>query len=140
MEVRNAKYIDATGKRIDCEINHKQYGWIPYTIDPLDTDTTIDNQALLDILKQTDSDGNSCIAPYVPPTQEELDELASIQIRHIRNIRLRNDVDPIVSNPLRWEALTAEQQEEWRTYRNALLDITDQDSFPHNVIWPTKPE
>ena len=29
---RNAKYIDTT--RIDCEIEHPDYGWIPYTLDP----------------------------------------------------------------------------------------------------------
>ena len=28
---------------------------------------------------------------------------------------------------------------EWITYRQALRDITSQDGFPHNVIWPEKP-
>ena len=28
----------------------------------------------------------------------------------------------------------------WATYRQALRDITSQDSFPYNVIFPTKPE
>lgn len=133
MDVRNAKYIDDTGTRIDCEVRHARYGWVPYTIDPSDTDTTVDNNMLIQKLGDN-------IAPYVPPTQEELDELASIQVRFMRDIRLRNDVDPVVSNPLRWEALTAEQQDHWRTYRNALLNITDQDGYPHNVVWPNKPE
>ena len=28
----------------------------------------------------------------------------------------------------------------WQTYRQALRDITSQAGFPHNVVWPTKPE
>ena len=30
-EARNAVYIDADGN-IDCEINHPEFGWIPYTL------------------------------------------------------------------------------------------------------------
>lgn len=30
--------------------------------------------------------------------------------------------------------------QEWTEYCQALRDITDQDGFPFNVIWPTKPE
>ena len=29
---------------------------------------------------------------------------------------------------------------EWSAYRQALRDITAQDGFPWNVVWPTKPE
>ena len=28
---------------------------------------------------------------------------------------------------------------EWASYRQALRDITDQDGFPSDVVWPTKP-
>lgn len=38
---------------------------------------------------------------------------------------------------------TAEQSEEtqlkWRPYRQALRDLTLQEGFPHNVVYPTKP-
>jgi hypothetical protein len=27
----------------------------------------------------------------------------------------------------------------WAAYRRALLDITDQSGFPHDVVWPSKP-
>ena len=30
-------------------------------------------------------------------------------------------------------------QEQWATYRQALRDITTQEGFPFNTIWPTKP-
>ena len=35
--------------------------------------------------------------------------------------------------------MTSEQQTAWAAYRTALLDITDQAGFPHNITWPTKP-
>jgi len=28
---------------------------------------------------------------------------------------------------------------EWSTYRQALRDITEQEGFPYQVTWPTKP-
>lgn len=28
----------------------------------------------------------------------------------------------------------------WAAYRQALRDITNQDDFPYNIVWPTKPE
>lgn len=28
----------------------------------------------------------------------------------------------------------------WKTYRQALRDITDQEGFPSNIVWPEKPE
>jgi len=31
-------------------------------------------------------------------------------------------------------------QAAWAQYRQALRDIPQQDGFPENVIWPTKPE
>jgi hypothetical protein len=130
-DARNASYIDADGS-IDCEINHPEYGWIPYTLRDSDTDTTVDNEAVKAIL-------GSNITAYVPPTQAELDAQAAAQVRSHRDWRLQNEVDPIVSNPLRWADLTTEQQNAWAAYRTALLDVTDQAGFPHSVTWPTKP-
>jgi hypothetical protein len=43
-------------------------------------------------------------------------------------------------NPIRWEELSEEKKQEWKTYRQALLDIPEQDGFPINVIWPAKPQ
>ena len=31
-------------------------------------------------------------------------------------------------------------QAAWRTYRQALRDVTAQPSFPHDITWPVKPE
>lgn len=130
---RNAQYIDAV--RIDCEIEHESYGWIPYTLDPADTDMTVNND---DLLAAMEAAGD--VAAYVPPTQAELDADAADQVRKERNSILATEVDPLVSNPLRWADLTADKQAEWSQYRTDLLDVPQQDGFPNTVTWPTEPE
>ena len=50
----------------DVEINHPTFGWIAYTLNPNDTDMTIDNSKLLELI-------GSDYAAYVAPTQAELD-------------------------------------------------------------------
>lgn len=76
---------------------------------------------------------------WVPPTQEWLDTQAAKFVRATRDTKLRREVDPVVTNPLRWADLSQEKQTEWSNYRKALLDITDQAGFPHEVVWPVKP-
>jgi hypothetical protein len=134
MLYRNAKIINEKGW-VNCEINHPEYGWIPYTLDPTDTDMTINNDDLL-----ADMAANGDVAAYVPPTQEELDAEAAAAIRQERDMRLTTSVDPIAGNALRWADLSIEQQHAWADYRQALLDIPQQPGFPHEVLWPTKPE
>jgi len=131
-EIRNAKSTNAENTIIDVEINHPVHGWIPYTINPDDTDQTVSNDDLLVMI-------GSSFEAYVPPTQAELDAQASAGVRHQRDWILQNEVDPIVSNPLRWADMTAEQQAAWAAYRTALLNVPQQAGFPHNVTWPDKP-
>ena len=132
-EVRNAASLQSDNLRMDVEINHPDYGWIPYTLDPSDTDTTINNDEVMALI-------GTDFAAYVAPTQEELDAAAASQVRMERDNILATVVDPIVSNPLRWADMTVEKQAEWAAYRTALLDITDQAGFPTDITWPTKPE
>lgn len=132
MEYRNAKYISPTN--IDCEIKHEVYGWVPYSLNPDDTDETVDNGALLAAM-----DAAGDVAAYVPPTQAELDATLSEQLREERDSLLL-EVDAFVGNPLRWGSLSAEQQDAWAVYRQALLDVPQQDGFPNDVVWPVKPQ
>ena len=127
-EVRNAKSLQSDNLRMDVEINHPDYGWIPYTVDPSDTDTTVDNTAIL-ALVGTD------FSAYVAPTQAELDAALAAQVRSSRDLLL-SVVDVVVSNPLRWASLTSDKQNEWTVYRQALLDVPQQSGFPSTVTWP----
>ena len=129
---RNAKYINDSGW-IDCEIEHPEFGWIPYTLDPADTDMTVNND---DLLAAMEAAGD--VAAYIPPTQSELDAALSDQLREERD-GLLAEVDAIAGNALRWATLSAEQQDAWAVYRQALLDVPQQAGFPNDVVWPVKP-
>lgn len=133
MNYRNARRL-ANGW-IDCEIEHATYGWIPFTCNPADTGAQFN---VADLHTQMDAD--PATAAYVPPTQEELDATAAETVRMERDTKLATEVDPLVTNSLRWADLTAEKQAEWTTYRRALLDLTAQAGFPHSINWPVKPE
>jgi len=50
------------------------------------------------------------------------------------------ELDAVVGNPLRWAAMAAEEQTGWSTYRQALLDVPQQEGFPLAVVWPKNPE
>ena len=62
---------------------------------------------------------------------------ANETMRNLRNQTLQKDVDSI--NPVRYELLTAEQRQQLQAYRQALLDLPQQSTWPNNVEWPTKP-
>lgn len=59
------------------------------------------------------------------------------EARARRDTLLKETVDSV--NPMRWEALTELQKDAWRAYRQALLDVPQQEGFPTNIIWPTIP-
>lgn len=65
MNYRNAKRL-ADG-RIDCEIEHPLYGWIPFTADPADTGAQFDVAELHALMV-----ADPATAPYAPPTSEEI--------------------------------------------------------------------
>ena len=59
--------------------------------------------------------------------------------RMYRDQLLQAEVDPVVTNPLRWAELSSTEQQAWADYRTALLDVPQQASFPEDIVWPTKP-
>jgi len=122
MNYRNAKHT--SGGRIDCEIEHSVHGWVPYTLDPADTDMTVNNDALLLAI------GDDAEA-YVPPTQEELDVALAANIRGVRNAALAaTDYMGLAD----YSAKAGELE-----YRQALRDVPQQDGFPKTHTWPNRP-
>lgn len=125
MNYRNAKHIP--GGRIDCEIEHPVYGWIPYTLDPADTDMTVDNGALLAAMAEAND-----VAAYDPPAQAELDAEAAAAARAHRDALLAaSDWTQLADAPV--------DQAAWATYREALRDVPQQTGFPSNANWPVAP-
>jgi hypothetical protein len=132
-EVRKAQSLNAENTMFDVEINHPEHSWIPYTLDLDDIDDTVDNSVLLTLI-------GSDFDAYVAPTQAELDAELAASLRAQRDQKLVEEVDPLVTNPLRWGELTDAKQAEWTQYRTDLLNLPDQAGFPNTVTWPTKPE
>lgn len=121
---------------IECEIEHPTLGWIPFSCPPKyvsGISDTIDTRDLYEKLKE-----NKDLIQFDPPLFST-EESKSESIRRERDQRLRDYVDPLVSNPLRWNSLSAGLQYEWVDYRQALLDVPQQPSFPDHVYWPNKP-
>jgi hypothetical protein len=84
--------------------------------------------------------GEVTTRPYTDAEIEAVNASIGPSIREQRNNLLATEVDPLVSNPLRWADLTSDQQAAWTQYRRDLLDITAQAGFPNEVVWPTKPD
>jgi hypothetical protein len=96
---------------------------LPFTADPNDVEAYG-----RDIYARAAAGEFGAVASFeaTPTTTEQV----SNAVRQERNRKLETEVDPIVSNPLRWEDLTPEQQQAVANYRRALLDMTDDAAFP----------
>lgn len=70
------------------------------------------------------------VSPIPEPTEEEKAQ----RVRQLRDEYLQTYVDPLVTNPLRWEALTAAEQNLLKAYRQYLLDIPQQEEFPDTEV------
>ena len=75
MEIKNARYSNQENTIIDVEINHPQFGWIPYTFNPNDEDDCIK------VLVKEFLD-NAKIEPFLEATltSEELENIKKQEI------------------------------------------------------------
>ncbi len=107
MQYRNAAYNkDGT---IDCELQHPQFGWIPFTASPADTET------LGRDLYQSIIESGEEIAAYEPPSPEELLEAAQARQILAINDAYSQAVAPLIKDypspePLSWAHQDAEAQ------------------------------
>lgn len=126
MEFRNPKWADAAHTAINVEYKHSQFGWIPYTCVP--DGNTDDCRQLWSALQSVK------IADYVEPVIS--DEALALSAREKRD-KLLTETDYLLmaDYPVSTETLAAV-----KIYRQALRDITKQENFPRDIIWPVKPE
>lgn len=80
--------------------------------------------------------------PFTPEEEAEWDA-ASEQFIVINSLRkasaIREERNRLLTES-DWRALTDQTlSDEWRDYRQALRDISSQETFPDSVIWPTVP-
>lgn len=63
-------------------------------------------------------------------SEEDKAEMA----RRTRGVYLTAYVDPIVCNPLRWAELSEDEQQQYKDYRQYLLNIPQQANFPNEKV------
>lgn len=61
--------------------------------------------------------------------EEEYIEARKDSVRQFRNNLLETEVDPVVTNPLRWADLSEEEKALYTNYRRYLLDYTEQENW-----------
>jgi hypothetical protein len=130
MEYKNPEWSSET--TIDCEVNHPKFGWVPFTCNPSDVGAVFDVSSLFNLMKVD----KTTVKFTAPPTPDPA-EIQAGEVRRKRNELLVSEVDPVAGHVLRWNSLTAEEQEALADYRQALLDVPQQSGFPQSVIWPT---
>lgn len=132
--VKNPKYLDSSGEYISCLVNFEQLGevsFVAYKYDSEEHGREIFNRI---VNKEFGEIAEFQPTPIIEPTEEEKKN----SIRQIRNGYLV-ELDNLVMNPMRWNSFTDEQKTELENYRQQLLDITDQPTFPNSVVWPPRP-
>lgn len=116
------------------------------------------NESVLELIKSRNSNG---IVTFVSEEQRSLvsigisyidgefiqpepiqisitEEQESGNVREQRNILLsQSDIKMLYDN---WSSMSSTLQDEWVSYRQELRDITLQDGFPFDVVWPVKPD
>jgi hypothetical protein len=105
MDIR--KPIFTADGRIDCEIHHPDYGWIPFTADPNDVE-----QHGRDIFKTALAMGSApyVAPPVVPPSKGEQG--------FFRQSAYTSEADPLF---FKWQAGEA-TEEEWLAKRQEIRD------------------
>ena len=80
-------------------------------------------------------------ADYATWLQKAKDAELAAEAEKVRNYRdnLLNTCDTVYCNAEKWSAMTAEQQQAWEAYKQALRDVPTQAGFPYTVNWPAMP-
>src|SRR5699024_616641 len=76
--------------------------------------------------------------PEPEPEPEEPEPTAEEKARWKRDGLVR-ELDAIVSNPLRWAEFDEPTKQALADYRQALLDVPQQEGFPDDIDWPVNP-
>lgn len=130
IEVRNSKIVSVDGLYIDCEINHPNYGWIPFTAFKNDVE-----ELSRDVWKLISDSGSA--EPFIPLT---IDELAIVE-RGWRDLELSWFDTVLYRNQFYWDSLTQDDRDVRLLYRTKLLDYPQQTGFPTDIsLRPVRPD
>lgn len=121
---KNPRWVNAEHTAIDCEIEHPQYGWIPFTASPDDVE-----QHGREIFAQL---SQGVVADYVPTPAPTTEEIAAAVRAERDRLLAATDWTQAADVPQATKDLFA-------PYRQALRVVPQQSGFPENIDWPVKP-
>lgn len=124
MKAKNPKFTRHGD--IDLEVEHPEYGWIPFTASSRDT-----SKVGMELFLKASEGEFGEITPY---DKEDEIKLLSREVKAMRDSLLSKsdwtqlpDIDPRL-------------KEMYVPYRKELRDLTSQDGFPLKVQWPEEPK
>ena len=129
-EVKNPKWADFEQTTINCEIDFDD---LVEEFVPFSAVASGDYPHTHEIFARCVAGEFGVVAPYTPPA-DYVGEQALSMVRAERDNLLATEVDPIVTNQLRWSEMSTADQESWTAYRRSLLDITT--TYPNpSYVW-----
>jgi|688.fasta_scaffold556800_2 hypothetical protein len=129
--------IQMTFSSHDAELTQQNLqgrAWIPGNYSSVDC--YVENGEVRAKPPQPDAPGQVFDFDYSTRTWQINTSRSEQSSRQLRNLELQL-IDKI--NPVWYNSLTNEQQQELAQYRQALLDVPQQSGFPITVNWPAKP-
>lgn len=131
MNIKKPTWANTQKTLINCEVEHPDYGWIPFTASPNDPERHGRN-----IFAGCLAGDHGPIADYVPPPLPSTEQLAS-EVRVKRNAALT--ASDWTQLPDAQAAMSESMRLAWAAYRQALRDVSNQPGFPQTVEWPVTP-
>lgn len=127
-EVKNPKWANAEQTLIDCDVNFSalEDEFVPFTASPNDS-----MPHGVEIFERAVAGEFGVVASFTP--LEFSDDVWGTWVRDARDAKLT------ASDWTQLPDVPAELKAKWAPYRQSLRDITLQQGFPHNVVWPDKP-
>ncbi len=130
MQFNNAVYMNPDHTCFDVNVILDDNTQMPYTFNIGCHDEAPVFQAIKEAFERNEIQP----ADYVPPVISE--DVLAFDIRDKRNTLLA-DTDYLIQPDY---PISDEDREAVKAYRQSLRNITKQDGFPRNVVWPDKPE
>ena len=130
MQFQNAVYMNAERTCFDVDVTLDDGIKLPYTFN-----TGINDVApVFQEIKEAFERGEIQVSDYVPTVIP--DEVLAFEIRDRRN-DLLTETDYLMQPDY---PISEETRTSLKAYRQALRDITNQEGFPQEVVWPEKPD
>ncbi len=135
-EFRNAQYLNAKKTKVACEI--RLYGsneWLPWSHDLTDGDDAYTTVAFETLLNNGEIEISEATPEDLEIARMDAENEAICFVKEER-ARLLAQTDHYMMPDY---DISDEKREAMREYRQALRDITKQDGYPYNVIFPKYP-